>query len=733
MKLDPNQKYYLYLDESGDFDEDKNDRCSDPSLVGGVLCSQELASERKAEDILVSVWQSFVNLYPAHADENYRHATEISNGAEKSMLKVMMVEKIVEQGYIPVVFQQDDKYTLQTNTMTYIMYLVDGLIKLIEDTGLQQLEVIIGGRKDMDKVRAYEATHPGEKGRIYIPKDQIIKEYKRFFALARIREAYALGKLNPSVNFAIKDDKKNNLLVLSDWVCNAYKTHKSFKGKLQKRFLKLKKSLGNNCYQRYSITELPEAERLKRYLDDRNYSEALFFWLGLPETADIKLERVKESLSMHLKQLRNSDKKFLLDSLYSKIGRLVTSERALEESISVIDKAIDYLGPEEWWNGHDDAMRHEFFANLYLYKMAAFTHLGRVNAFRQVAEKCENHVKRTRDILLFFMFQNRIVVDLQDNFAYDESLRIGRDLLTIAERFATVEQEVRDSYGLDFGVLGDQVPKVNGSLALTCYFTLNKSHRQLNEARRFSDTALKGFTGSRMDVERTAQVRAHIEMEAGEWQTALSYLEKGIGLELGSANLNSLSGLNCFAWFHVAKIIERLLAHSDADARDRGRELFHRVRYAFLSYLKQVARPLGHPDYISSALFGICCLLACDKGDMEWGWRISDEAIETSSADRSASFRGISLVLAAKQFLCGAESLAPAKASRRAEVLLKNLNAYLSDEHIGNLATRFKAYRQSVEGLAERIKKEDKNKQEKWKMTSEEKKMLEAFSRELLF
>lgn len=729
MKLDSDRQYYLYLDESGDFDENKNECYSAPSLVGGILCTQKLANEAGADAILSSVWQSFVGLYPEHVGENYRHATEIRNGAEKAELKVMMVEEIVKQGYVPVVFQQKDKYVLPTNTMTYIMYLVDGLIKLIEDTGLQHLEVIIGGRKDMDKVRAYEATHPGEKGRFYISKEQIENEYRRFFALAKIREAYALGNSNPSVTFAMGDDKKNDLLVLSDWICNAYKTYKSFKGEIQQRFGKLKKL----SYQHYSITVRPEAECLKRYIDDRNYSEALFFWLGLPETEDEYLERAKESLTKQLKNIRGSDKQFLLDSLYNKIGRLVKSERALEEAITIIDKAIAFLGPEEWWSGNDDVMRHEFFANLYLYKMAALTHLGRISAFRQIAEKCENHVKKTRDITLFFIFQNRIVVDLQDNFAYDESLRIGKELLAIAERFAYVEREIQDTYGLDFGALGDQVPKVNGSLALTCYFTLNKSYKCLKDARRFSDAALQGFDSNHQDVERTMQVRAHIEMEAGDWKSALHFLEQGIALTLGSASANDFSKLGGFAWYHVAKIIERLLAHPDSEAQNKGRELFNRIRYAFLAYLKDANKPLGYPDFISAALFGVCCLLVCDKGDTEWGWRMSDEAIEAANADRSATFRGISLVLAAKQFLYGADGTSSGKALKRAMAWEANLSAYLADPYIGNLGERFKEYHQQVTRLVDHIDRENKGQQKKWKITSEEKTMLEAFSRELLF
>ena len=343
MKLDSNCKYYLYLDESGDFDEDKSDLHSDPSLVGGVLCTKELDNEIKADGILTSVWQSFVTKYPRHAGENYQHATEINNGQEKAELKVMMVEEIVKQGYIPVVFQQDDKYVLQTNTTTYMMYLVDGLIKFIEDTGVQYLSVIVGGRKDMDKVREYEAAHPGRRGKI------------------------------------------------------------------------------------------------------------------------------------------------------------------------------------------------------------------------------------------------------------------------------------------------------------------------------------------------------------------------------------------------------RLLSHPEPAAQAKGRELLQQSRYAFLAYLKEADRPLGHPDYIAAALFGSSSMLADGKGDTDWGWQISDEAIESASASKSATFRGIALVLAAKQLCYGSESLAPAKARKRFNALQEKLEDYVRDPYIGSMGQRFKEYCQPVLDIANRLAPADETKKGKWHMTDEERKTMVAFSRELLF
>ena len=50
MILLPDSKhYYLYLDESGDFEErDDNKNCS---LIAGVLCTEEINATSLAEDV----------------------------------------------------------------------------------------------------------------------------------------------------------------------------------------------------------------------------------------------------------------------------------------------------------------------------------------------------------------------------------------------------------------------------------------------------------------------------------------------------------------------------------------------------------------------------------------------------------------------------------------------------------------------------------------------------------
>ena len=228
------EKYYLYLDESGNFwEDDPSDKVS-PSLVGGVLCTKELADDSIAEEVHSNVVQSFLKVYPQYKDKNvnFDHATDATRilKSDAPDLKLSMVEAIKEAGYIPVVFQQNRKYSFKTNTETYIMFLVEGIIKLIEDRKIAKLSVVIGKRKNLDKIMDNNNRYLSEKAYKVsnVEKSDIESEFNKFMALAKIREAYAFGDLNPDVSFFMGNDKQNRLLILSDYVCNTYLTGGSF-------------------------------------------------------------------------------------------------------------------------------------------------------------------------------------------------------------------------------------------------------------------------------------------------------------------------------------------------------------------------------------------------------------------------------------------------------------------------------------------------------------------------
>lgn len=672
------EKYYLFLDESGNFwEDDPSDRVS-PSLIGGVLCQKELANKSVAEKVHSDVVQDYIKEYPQYENANFDHATEAVAVEDKPELKLRMVEATTKAGYIPVVFQQKDKYFIQTNTTTYIMFLVEGIIKLIEDRKIENLSVVIGERLDLDEKEVWQRKHPdlsekAYKG-TYIPKKDIVSEFHKFLAVAKIREAYAFGDLKPQVTFDLGNDKEDSLLILCDYICNTYLTGISFqKEEHKRRFEKLKREnhtgrTADNKYQVYTITETFEAEKLKRYIADRNYGEALFFCMTV-DVEDEEFERAKNELTIQLSKIKGNDKKFILDILYSKIGRLIQVERSLQIAITIIDKLLQFFRKLEWRSG-EKILQNMFYANLYLYKMAALTHMGDVKRFKVIADKCEHYVKETQDINFFLMYKNRWIVDLQDIFQYNDSLKLGKELLSLMETYAETEKEIENKFGYKFSACLDQLPKVANSLALTAYFTLNNSNEHLEEAREYSDIAIQYFEGKEDDIVRAYQTRSQIEAEAGNFADAIMYLNKGLHINFENMSAEQVNGLKQFGWYHVTKILNRMIKIGSDDYRSLGIKVIENCLPAFTEYkdsfleklLEENSREnlkfsdVMHPGYVNLCMMGSAMVGSGIDYLRDKGFAFLEQAYKSVKNSQSPTFKMHSIVILFKMLsVCGSK------------------------------------------------------------------------------
>lgn len=685
------EKYYLFLDESGNFWEDDPSERISPSLIGGVLCQKELADECVAEQVHSDVVKDFIKVHPQYKNADFNHATEAVAQEDKPDLKLRMVEAITKNGYIPVVFQQKGKFFIETNTTTYIMFLVEGIIKLIEDRQIKNLTVVIGERLDLDKKEAWLKKHPDVSEKAYkgtyIPKKDIVSEFNKFMAIAKIREAYAFNGLNPNVKFDLGNDKEDRLLILCDYVCNTYLTGGSFyKEEHRKRFEKLKREsrtgrTDDSKYQVYAITEIKEAEKLKRYIADRNYGEALFFCM----TVDIdeeEFERAKHELTIQLSKIKGNDKKFILDILYSKIGRLIQVERSLQSAITIIDKLLQYFKKLEWSSG-EKALQNEFYANLYLYKMAALTHMGDVKNFKKTADICEHYVKETQDINLFLMFKNRWIVDLQDVFQYEDSLRLGNELLSLMETYAETDKRIENKFGYKFSACRDQLPKVTNSLALTAYFTLNDSHEHLVEARSYSDIAIQYFEGKEDDIVRAYQLRAEIEAEAGNFADAIMYLNKGLHIYFENMSTEQVNGLKPFGWYHVTKVLDRMIQTGNNEYRSLGIKVIENCLPGFMEYKDSFLANLPdekyreslkfsdamHPGYVNLCMMGSAMVGSGKDYLRDKGFALLELAYNSVKNSQSPTFKMHSVVILFKMLsVCG-----PKFNSKKIPVIKENI------------------------------------------------------------
>ena len=596
-------RYYLYLDESGDFNE--NDDNKNNSLIGGVLCYDEIQALNTAKKIISTVRNDYIKDNPDYGRFNFKHATEFPGNTPeeknlKANIKLEMLNAITtdKYGFIPIVFSQSEKVRIHDSTTTYIMFLVDGLVKLIQDCNFQKnfhLTVTVGGRRDIAREEEFERKKHTKKT-FYIQLPDIKAEFDKYMAMAQVREQYSF-KNNFSVTLRTDNDHENELLVLSDYISNTFFTQNTFKGSLQKQYQKCAKK-----FHVYQIAEEPNVERLKRYMADGNYSMALFYAMGTDKDTD-EYKIFRENFKLAIKRMPTAEKEIVLAHYGQLLKRLLNVYRNSEEVIALIDKTMKFIGGDKETLGE---CLNEFVANLRLYKLTAITHLGKVKQFRRIAENdCLPAIKSGGNLELYIIYINRMIVHLQDTFDYKESLELGNKILDLLDNLLKPLNKFNAENGTNFTIYKDQYFRLCGSLALTCYFTLNNSHKNLELARNCSEIALNGFTRT-SDKMRTYQTLAQIEAEVGNFETACEMLDKGLNISFENPTAEQFKNFSAFDWYHFAKFSERLLKSNDGKYFGVAKRAIEISRQEFLNYRNKIDESPEYPDYITFIKIGEC-------------------------------------------------------------------------------------------------------------------------------
>jgi len=627
-----NRRYYLYLDESGDFEEQDDER--DLSLIAGVLCYDEENASEAADKIISQVREEYIQYYPSYAGFNFHHATEFPNNSleEKQLkaeIKLSMLEAIIKNdyGFIPIVFRQNTKVSIQDSTTTYIMFLVDGLVKLIQDCSFQSdfnLIVTLGGRRDRTREEQNTRRNPQRETRLYISGTEIRREFDKYMAMAQVREQYSFRN-RFTVTFKTDDDHKNKLLILSDYISNSILTQRTFLGNLKARYQRFFKK----CHI-YRIAEEPDVERLKRYMSDGSYSMALFYAMNMDQTVE-GYKTFCENFKFSLKNMPSSELRLVLTHYGHLLKRLLDVNRKSEEVIELIDRTMNFIGGDKDCLGE---CYNEFIADLYLYKMTAITHLGKVKQFVNVSSKCLPHIRESGNLELYIIYVNRQIVHLQDMFQFEESFASGSEIVELMESLISPLNKFNELKQSKFTIYSDQYFRVCGSLALTGYFTLNKSDENLTLTRKYSDISINGFN-KLMDKRRQYQIRAQIEAESGDYKTACDMLDLGLNITINNPQEEQFKNFSAFDWYHFAKFAERLLKSSDEQYFEIAKTAILISKPTFLKYRDKVKNAIKYPDYITFCKLGVCLDIL---GESAFALNLQEEALSGIDAEIGEDF-----------------------------------------------------------------------------------------------
>ena len=581
--------------------------------------------------------EKYVQQYPQHTNANFNHATElpeeIKTDVKSDMLNAIINDKY---GFIPVVFSQINKVFIQDSTTTYIMFLVDGLVKLIQDCSFQKdfhLTVMLGGRRDIAREEEYSKKNDkNSEKKFYITEKDIKAEFNKYMAMAQIRAQYSF-KNNFSIIFKMGNDHENELLVLGDYISNSFLTLRNSNGEWKKQHRNFAKKI-----HVYQIAEEPNIERIKRYMADGNYSMALFYAMGTDKDTN-EYKTFRENFKFAIRNMPTAEKELVLAHYGQLLKRLLEVDRNINEVINQIDKTMAFIGGDKESLGE---CQNEFVANLQLYKMTAVTHLGKVGQFKQIAnEKCLPNIKDSGNLELYIIYINRKIVHCQDTFQYEESLKLGGEIIDLLDEILKPLNKFNEYNNYNFKIYNDQYFRLCGSLALTCYFTLNqnKSARRLELARNCSEIAINGFTRT-ADKRRQYQIRAQIEAEAGNFETACEMLDKGLNIQINALQAEQFKNFSAFDWYHFAKFAERLLSSKDEKYFQIAKNAVETAKKEFRNYRKKINTAPEYPDYVTFNKMGLCFDIL---KDFSLASTLHEEALRGVDAEISSNKNGTTI------------------------------------------------------------------------------------------
>lgn len=644
---DKRKHYCLYLDESGSFEE--NQKESRSSLIGGVFGEASAFSKKRARALLTQMAEDPEFLAAAGGlPLKVSHCTELPDEV-KGPARLQVVRWCVEQGLEFVFFRSNVKLKNVGSTQTYLNLLAECLAQFkawLSYRGSAELTVCIGRRVDT----AALGKHP-ELG------EQSIEEatYKEMIdARVAIAEArYLFDTTGPvELEITFDSDKKNEFLVLSDYVCNCrYSldspdefTRKSYaqpaedgrsrRAVLEELFAAHSRTFG------FLVDRLQEDVR--RDLSRRHWGSALYLALSQGKPRRDLEEELREAFQPA--RFDDKNQRTQMDVFFSLVSGLLSTPdcsgdaaKLLEAFLSVLDRLP--VGQE--------SLRSFCRINARLYLSTAYSHLGRSGASKQQLDLCEEALpellQQPENLELYFILRNRQAVVWQDCFRYDKAA----ELLSEALSAAVLQQENLESL---FELLGyqeqcrpsAQQAKLQGSLALTYQYMLSSHPEVAEKAREAARGAAEAMQLPR-DKQRHYMTLAEVELRCNQLDEAYRLFCAGLNCSGDMLEALSESG-SPYDWYHAIRLTDGL-CRGNAQQRELAQTIFELLHSRFNDVFTR-----AYPAHSAARRMGALCLkLGKPKQAQKYFQKCEELCFKDE--DKSDTLYAIGLACIAEQIL----------------------------------------------------------------------------------
>lgn len=498
-------KFQLFLDESGDFEND-NTKPSNwrSSLIGGLLIEKDINFLKTAKGIVKRA-----------TGKERVHCKD-----ETGTTVINILKEIEKYKHEIIIFENAEKIVVINSTTTYLNIMAEGIIQLLSRLsatyGKVELDIIIATRKDVSKGIGIIEFSNYEK----ILREKII---------VGIAKKELSSEVLPKFKVHLSDARYDEMLMLSDAICNGFLTQDA-KVKFsqdERRYLK-------HYFKNAKITSLiPKLENqiqsllinnkvsdaiftmLLEYSQGNQKTEAMFLELLIPKLQKMRLEEVDNQLlkvTLEMSHLVKIQKEF---SLAKKIGIAVQ----------------DFLTPIM-------RMENVKFSNIFvldviLYLYTIYTHEGDVEAER-LDEVFNFELSNVQDLITrlnyYIMYQNRKSVHLLNFFETESAINVLTSLIKACNDLMNILEMVDDK-NLQSIDKFNQLGKLYGTRGQAYTKLISKDETAFDKAIRDFDSAVSHFEKEK-DIERQYVYSANAFIQVNKVKEALCHLVKCENIEV---------------------------------------------------------------------------------------------------------------------------------------------------------------------------------------------------------
>ncbi|WP_077619728.1 hypothetical protein [Bacillus sinesaloumensis] len=520
-------KFYLLLDESGDFIKDLNGK-EVPSIVGGLLFSPDKGLSLKG------ISDIFIKSCTKHSlDSEHFHSTELPKDTF-SNFAIDLLTDLKANGASYVIFENVERVKIVDASTTYINILSEGLIQLFQtlSTTEESVEIEIIAALRMKPIS-------GVDGKTYlreIPIDDYQVRLEEKLAIGLARRNLASSIHNWKWTFSIGSARRDNHLKVADTICHSYfRKDRKFTSEQQAVLLDL---FGHDYL--FTLFDHESSISIKRLLSNGMVGMAVFEWVvadrfsSRKDHSQFHENEFLDLILTRLQQLPHHARKAEFQVFLTTLQNLNHVERDFTKAKETLEKVTTSLIPKMKERG---ITAHLFYLDAYLSLFTTATHQGHIRLAEEQIENIREVLpelgKKWENIDYVIDFMLREAVHDLNKYDFDrviENMAKVEEFITQMISILPIAGEI--PYFQQDDLYSDLLGKTLGNRLQAHFMRAASSDTPLEDyenAIRDSDSAFQQFKEEH-HLHRQYQYRAQIECNRGNVESSFEYLCRSYGL-----------------------------------------------------------------------------------------------------------------------------------------------------------------------------------------------------------